>query len=414
MTDYVITGGRSPSYPLKHYGAHFVGTRATFCLDADLAAMDANTLAIPNLTVSVLSASPVSVADSFFGMHVYTRANDSVSGLTFKTVRSHDLTGGKARWAKIQPTDTQNLANWDFVDLDAWVNTHYAAGRDLVFTLFGTPSWAAGAKSAEEGIYGPSNLGMQAEPADMTDWTFYCATIATRYLGKIKYYEVWNEPNMNNDGTGVTATGISNKRFFYSGTFAKLAEMTRLANQTIKAIDPTAKIISAPIQGWQASGTNDSGAYLTGMMAAATGDGSTTMKSWVDIVGVHLYLPSTNDTTKLAGIIDRVNTAKTSAGVSAKETWDTESAPIGGDAVTLTDVQVQAITGRMLVTMAAKGIARTMYYQYDHPTMGVAGRQGIITFMELLQARLKSGVLAVNRFADGRVSYSTSSGVTII
>ena len=51
------------------------------------------------------------------------------------------------------------------------------------------------------------------------------------------------------------------------------------------------------------------------------------MKDWVDIIGVHLYLPI-QLAQRLGRMIDRINAAKAAAGVSALETWDTESAPL--------------------------------------------------------------------------------------
>ena len=411
MTDYVISGGRSSAYPTQHYGAQFTGSRATFCLEADFSGLDANAQAIPNLPITVLSPSPVSVGQAFFGMHIKNRSNDSVSGVTFKTVRSHDMAGGKGRWQFIQPTSS----TWDWVDLDAWVNTHYAAGRDLVFTLFGTPTWAS-ARSTERNAYSdqpgdPSqyNRGIAAEPLDMTKWDAYCTAVATRYKGQIKYYEVWNEPNWHNDGTGPGA----NTDCYFTGAFAKLSEMVRRANQAIKAVDPTAKIICPATTVWAAtSGSADS--YFTGMMSAS--DGATgTMKDWIDIVGVHLYLPSPNRAQDLAGMIDRVNASKTTAGVSALPTWDTESAPIGGYVSGMSDVQAQAVIGRMLLTIAAKGVARTIYYQYDDSTMGFSDRPGMVTFTEYIKTLLLNGsILSVNRFTDGRVAYLTSAGLSII
>ena len=44
---------------------------------------------------------------------------------------------------------------------------------------------------------------------------------------------------MYNDGTGP----IPGTTFFFSGNFAKLAEIVRRASIAIKAVDPTAKII---------------------------------------------------------------------------------------------------------------------------------------------------------------------------
>lgn len=411
MTDYVIAAGRSPSYPALHFGGQYVGTRATFCELADLKTPSANVLALPNAPVSVLSASAITVGAAFFGAHISTRSNDSLPNTTIKTVRSHDMTGGKSRWAKIQPTDTQVLSSWDFVDLDAWVNTHYAAGRDLVFTLFGTPTWAS-ARPTEQGAYGVTNLGYQAEPADMTDWDFFCTTIATRYLGKIKYYEVWNEPNIGNDGvgdgvdgTGLTAAGKSAKNFFFSGKWPKLAEMTRRANVAIKAVDPTAKIISPPVQGWLATGTDTSGAYFAGMMAASSGDGgSTALKTWIDIVGVHLYTPNTG--VDIAAMTDRALAARSAASLTGKEIWDTESSPNAVFANDMNDGQLCRYLTRHMITLASKGFSRHIYYMVDSSLYGFLNRSVVEAYWNTTRTLLMSGtVQSASRIWDGRIVY---------
>ena len=401
MTDYVINGGVIPTYPLRHYGAHFIGNRATFCLDADFAGLSSNVLAIPNLPITVLSASPVMVSEEFFGMHVQKRANDTLAGVTAKTIRSHDC---GLRWNQIETS----AGNFTWTAMDSWVNSHYALGRQLLFVLYGTPVFYS-ARPAEVGAYGVGSPGIQAEPSDMTKWDNFCSAVATRYLGKIKYYEVWNEPNMNNDGT--TTSGSS---FFFSGTFAKLSEMTRRANQAIKAIDPTAKILSPAVTNWSVTAAQSAEKFFTGMMAASDGAGGT-MVAWIDIVGVHLYLPTQNRVEDLAGMIDRVNAAKTTAGISALPTWDTESAPIGGDVINLTDAQAMQLISRSMLTMAAKGVARTFYYQYDHGTMGFIARPQIEAHRERMTALLRSGAIkTVSRFTDGRVAYYTDFGLTII
>lgn len=402
MSDFPVVNGRSTYYPQpgEDYGGWFHDGIATFFLPGDFLTLEANALLIPNLPISVLSANRVTVSESFFGMSIKDRENDSVQGLEFKITRSHDLGNGKGRWQKIETSP----GIFDWTDVDLWVAKHHAAGREMIFTLFGTPAFYA-ARASEVGIYGPVNVGLQSEPSDMTKWDAFCAAVATRYRGKIRYYEVWNEPNMNNDGTGPTATGVSTKRFFFSGTFAKLSEMTRRAAQAIKAVDPDAKIICPPVQGWEASGTNNSGDYFVGMMNASTGAG-TFMKDVVDIVGVHLYLPTLNRIQDLSGAIDRVNAAKATVGVSGLETWDTESAPIGGDMIDLTDEKAKALTARMFLTMAAKGIARTIYYQYDHATMGFVTRPPILAYRERMVSLLKSGTIrTVLKFNDGRVAY---------
>lgn len=403
---YPVINGRSTAYP-PNYGAHYPGgSEMVFFTDADFASAGVDELSIPNLPISVLSPTPITVRDEFFGMSVSSRRNDVLSGITATIVRSHDLGNGKGQWKRIEI----GAGVFDWTEIDLWVETHYAAGRELMFTLFGTPQFYS-ARPSEAGIYGPYNLGLQAEPSDMTRWEAFCAAVATRYHGKIKYFEIWNEPNMNNNGTAV-----SGSHFFFSGTFAKLSEMVRRGSQAIKAVDPAAKIISPAITNWSATAGQSAENYFIGMMDAPDG-ASGKMKDWVDIIGVHLYLPSNNDTSKLARMIDRINAAKTTASVAGLPTWDTESAPIGigGDVIDLSDMQAKQIIGRSMIIMAAKGIARTLYYQYDHSTMGIINRPKIIAYREWLIALLRSGKISnAYWFADGRVAYSSDTGLTII
>lgn len=416
MTDYVIDNGRSSAYPKEHYGAHFTGSRATFCLPTDFDGLDANVLAIPNLPISVLSASPVIVDSKFLGTHSHYRANDRLGSLSDLTVRSQDMEGGYSRWSKIEYT----AGSFSWTNMDAWVDAHYNAGRDLIHVLWGTPAFYS-ARNTEIGAYGAGSPGASAEPTDMTKWSTYCTAVAQRYAGKIKYYEVWNEPNYNNDGMNLpsTTTGC-----YFTGTFAKLSEMARRANVAIKAVDPTAKIISPSMTDWRASGTNTAGDFFAGMMAAATDDGSTAMKDWVDIIAVHLYpyayttgVLSPNRAQDIGPMIDRIDAAKVTAGVSAKPTWDTESSMIGPSAGSYTDERVCEWMARFLITVAAKGIARTIWYQWDRVSdgYGFINRPIVIAYRESLRKLLMSGdILNASRFTDGRVGYYTNSGLVII
>ena len=147
-------------------------------------------------------------------------------------------------------------------------------------------------------------------------------------------------------------------------------------------------------------------------MAASDG-ASGTMVQWVDIVGVHLYNPG-NDARNMSGIIDRVIASKATAGVSGLETWDTESSPYSPTPNAMTDPVIYQVMARNMITMAAKGVARTIYYQYDHPTQGIMNR-GAAAYRENIVAVLKSGtVLGASKLTDGRVVYSTSNGVFVI
>ena len=407
MTEFAISGaGRLPSYP-QHYGAHFKSTTATLVLDSDLINPSAEVLAMPNCPVTVLNAGAFTITPQFFGMHAYQRINDGMSGVTVGTVRNQDMEGGKSRWSQIEWQD--NAFTWG--DVDSWVNTHYAAGREIIFLLWGTPAFHS-ARSTEVGAYGVGSLGASAEPADMTKWTRYCTKVAQRYLGKVKYYEVWNEPNYRNDGVNLPNPTTP---CYFTGTFAKLAEMTRLAAQAVKAVDPTVKIISPSMTDLQPTGADTAGDFFKALMDTATGDGSTKTKDWVDIIAIHLYLSRKNSVQELPAMIDRFKANMVTAGVSSKELWDTESAPIGPAVPLITDPLAGQLMARHLITCAAKGVARTIYYQWDRVDMGYKHSPGINQLREYAVSLLSSGTCdGATMLTDGRVILKCSAGQIVL
>src|SRR5258708_22923893 len=71
--------------------------------------------------------------------------------------------------------------------------------------------------------------GHAAPPKDILDWRVNVRTVATRYKGRIYYYEIWNEPNLKD---------------FYTGSIERLVELTDEADRELKAVDPLNKVVS--------------------------------------------------------------------------------------------------------------------------------------------------------------------------
>ena len=117
------------------------------------------------------------------------------------------------------------------------------------------------------------------------------------------------------------------------------------------------------------------------------------MKNWIDIVGVHLYIGG-NDITKLPLMIDRVKAGMATTGVSGKEIWDTESAPIFPDVSGMPVEAAKLFIVRSMIIQAAKGITRTFYFQYDEQTMGIK-RKRIVSYRERIRELLMSGKIQV-------------------
>jgi hypothetical protein len=65
----------------------------------------------------------------------------------------------------------------------------------------------------------------------MTDWTNFVSQVVQRSNGRIKYWEIWNEPD-NSD--------------FWSGMNAQLVALAQSAYSIIKSADPSSKILLPP------------------------------------------------------------------------------------------------------------------------------------------------------------------------
>lgn len=91
----------------------------------------------------------------------------------------------------------------DFIDrrndpagIDAWAKydsiVSLAADRDMdiIARLSNPPSWTRAAGD---------ELGTNAPPDDFDDFGDFAAAVAERYRGQITYYQIWNEPNGNEE-----------------------------------------------------------------------------------------------------------------------------------------------------------------------------------------------------------------------
>lgn len=348
MVQIAMTGGVPNSFPADRYKNVFNGTtNCIFVLKSELANPTAETIAAIPGTV-LLTSSPVAVPRQFFGINtgestasVVGYANP-VSDVNFGIVRSHDTQ--KVNWKDINPSN----GVFDYTTVDAWATAHYSQGRQLLYTVYQTPTWAS-ARPADVGPY--SNLGWNAEPANMSTLATHCTNLAQRMVTRgtpIKYWEVSNEPNY----------AIGGLRF-YSGTQAKLAEMTRVISQAVKAVDPTALIVSPSVTNLDnvpaAAAPDVAATYFAAMMAASDG-ASGTMATWVDVVGYHTY----GSDSLLPTRINQIKTAAAAAGLGSKPIFDTE---VGQNAlVTMSDYELYLRTARNLIAQAAAGISCVCLY----------------------------------------------------
>jgi hypothetical protein len=93
-------------------------------------------------------------------------------------------------------------------------------GINVVARLDAPPKWAR------------SMPGDFAPPSDLNDYGDYVAAVATRYKGKIKFYQLWNEPNNYPEWGEFPVDPVA------------FTQLLCLAYQRIKQVDPDAKVIA--------------------------------------------------------------------------------------------------------------------------------------------------------------------------
>ena len=232
------------------------------------------------------------IDDSLFGLHVKDAQLGVWPSIEFGSIRLWD--NGTA-WTNIETS--QGVFDWTNLD-NAVTIANQNGMSDILMVLSGTPAWATNQRNPLA-LPAPDASGV---PANMADWDNWVRAVATRYKGKIKIYQPWNEANLST---------------FYTGTPAQMADMTKRAYDIIKSIDPGATVV-APSTGTRLGGPFKKfyPAFLKELKA----------RNWpVDVWAAHTYpasLGNTNDRQELANKwIDMLKVAK----APNLPLWDTEN-----------------------------------------------------------------------------------------
>jgi hypothetical protein len=288
---------------------------------------------------------PGSVPSTLFGMHVSVNTftgKDPWPAVPFGTLRMWD-TG--TQWMEMNKAP----GVFDFSQLDEVLAMAAANNAtDILFTLAGTPEWAATVKGDTSCKYRQNGPGFCQPPVDLNadgsgsdqHWEDFVTAVATHAAGRIRYWEVWNEPSDHTQ---------------WKGTVAQLARMASDAGRIIKSIDPAALIVSpAPVTGdytfmWQ---------FLNLGGASA-----------VDVLALHGYVSEGQPPESVLSNISGIRMAAAESGVSSKPVWDTEGS--WGRNVNLPDPDGQAaFLARFYLLKQGAGISRFWWYAWDNTSAG--------------------------------------------
>ncbi len=278
------------------------------------------------------------IPDTLFGMHINKLGlHYQWPGLGTRIVR---LWNTGTTWKDLEPS--QNAWNWASgagYRMDMYVKhiLTKAPGTSIIYTLGMTPQWA----SSTPGVAGLYGYGTTGTPRDMNDWRDYVRTLARRYVGKIRYWELWNEP----DYVG-----------HWNGNMAILADMGRIAREELLAADPNNRLISPGMT------VGEGIRGLQNFLGAGGGN-------HVDIIGFHWYYGAQPEGIGMS--MDNVRRVMGYYGVQAKPLWNTEGAFACNPAITNcatshpTVAESRSANARALLMMATKGIGNFSYHVWE-------------------------------------------------
>ena len=263
-----------------------------------------------------------SVPSAYFAMNLSMTA-DWPTAPSLGAIRLWDT---QTAWEFAEPS----RGVYDWTNIDSWVATAQAHGVDVLYTFGRTPAWASAAGTPD------------TPPADLTAWDEFVTALVTRYKGRIKFYEGWNEPNAPN---------------FYNGTTAQLVALQQHAYNIIHQLDPAAMVLTPP----PATGATPTVPQFLNQFFAAGGG------AYADIVSFHAYTPP--DAESISALINNVNDVVAQAGQASKPLWISE----GGwsKQANLPDPDLQAaFAAKHLLLARGLGVQRFYWYGYDFVPWG--------------------------------------------
>lgn len=169
-------------------------------------------------------------------------------------------------WRDIEPKKGQ--FDWSHTDHIVYTANRYGQGKlDLLIRVDHPPEWAA------PGCSNPARGIVQGPPRNLQDYANFLTALATRYKGRIRAYEVWNEPNLAREWCGRTPNP------------AEYAQMLRVAYAALKRADPNAMVISAGLTptGTQPPVAMPDDVYLDQLYQAMGGNSD----GYFDALGAH-------------------------------------------------------------------------------------------------------------------------------
>jgi len=154
---------------------------------------------------------------------------------TWPTIPFHGqrLWETRTTWADMNPS--QGVYDWSH--LDKWLKEGREHKVAYMLTLALTPQWASSAPDDPQCNDAPGECD---PPDDLTTdglgtdqhWIDFLTAVVNHAAGRIKYWEIWNEPY---------------EKFYWNGTYRQLVRMAQDARMVIQSIDPNARVLNGGV-----------------------------------------------------------------------------------------------------------------------------------------------------------------------
>jgi len=343
---------------------------------------------------TVLTASSVVVPATFMGLTVENVGNGN--GLSTPPWQFgvnygiHRLLAFGTYWPEIETSD--GVFNW--TKMDAAVNAAIAAGKEVMWNVAYTPTFHASDVNAHRSSGQANSGGWASAPSDLAGsmqtyptlnsakWGRFVRAAVQRYVGKIRYYVMWNEPNYRRYGTSGSQE-VPHGNWFDASDDAGLRDLTTVrssvtGNQNytqfvrlqadlygiVKAEDPSAIVIGPDFfgeAGSQSTGGKQAGLTTFAAWLAAGG------ASYCDAYGWHGYMDEfmgiEGVSKRHVALLQSLEAARVAAGAPAKPWYNTETGHEELEHMSLDDQKLWL--GRHALIAAALGWKSWVMYVWD-------------------------------------------------
>jgi hypothetical protein len=270
-----------------------------------------------------MRASDIPIPASYFGLTLNAPLATPWPPIAFGSLRTWDM---NISWSDI----AVERGRYDWSKFDAIVDLAASHGTELVYTFGRTPRWAARAPDAP-GPYGP---GQCSPPAHLSDWEDFVRAVVTRADGRIKFWEIWNEPQDHN---------------FYCGDIPMMVTLQKAAYAIVKKKSTEFQVLTpSPTGGLGPS-------WMWRFLSSGGGD-------YADIIGFHGYWDA--DALSLPAVVSRFK-GVAQARHASKPLWDTE-AGWGENPPNMDPASKAAFLAKYYLLHWSLGIRRLYWYSYDN------------------------------------------------